>query len=195
MDGDDLTALASGIVKPVNYCTQCGTHRVGSIGPLSKIATEIQARKFLDIGYIVTPHSFPDSPPDPLPLPMVAIAWRAVLFGIALAIFLVIGYLVSDDGFAVDNFSKIGLTVLGATLLAGILYYFKQTVKVPCPQCQSNLLLFRLGDRSSLIRRFRYLLVGGKYIKTILPRFCPFCGYSLDPYQTAEGKSGPEQSP
>lgn len=195
MDWDDQTALASGIVKPVDYCTQCGTHRVGPIGPLSKIATEIQARKFLDVGYIVTPHSFPDSPPDPLPLPIVAIALRGALFGIALAIFFVVGYLLSDDDFADERFLKIGLVALGATLLAAILYYFKRTVKAPCPHCQSNLLLFRLGDRSSMIRRFRYLLVEGKVIKTLLPRFCPFCGYSLDPYRTAGDEIGPEQSP
>lgn len=170
--------------KPARYCCNCGTNRDGPLrDPLTPIAQEFLSGKPIDKGFMVTTHSFPDAPPDPLRRhPYKKFVGQFVVLISFLAIDALLPPIVYENA-ALHFATMFGVLSL---LIAALIAYQRRYAVVPCPHCREDLQQWYpsnglIDDRHvRLARRFRYVLQSEKYIKTLFPRYCPYCGSDVE---------------
>ena len=170
--------------KPARYCCFCGTNRDGPLrDPLTPIAQEYLSGKQIDDGFMVTTHSFPDAPPDPLRRhPFKTFMGQFVVLISFLAIDALLPPIIYENA-ALHFATMFGVLAL---LIGALVLYLRTYAVVACPHCREDLQQWYpsrgLSDdrRVPLARLFRYVHQNGKYIKTIFPRHCPYCGNDVE---------------
>ena len=170
--------------KPARYCCFCGTNRDGPLrDPLTPIAQECLSGKQIDDGFMVTTHSFPDAPPDPLRRhPFKTLVGQFVVLISFLAIDALLPAIIYENA-ALHFATMFGVLAL---LIGALVLYLRRYAVVACPHCREDLQQWYpsrgLSDdrRVPLARLFRYVLQNGKHIKTIFPRHCPYCGNDVE---------------
>lgn len=185
--------------KPARYCCFCGTNRDGPLrDPLTPIAQEYLSGKQIDDGFMVTTHSFPDAPPDPLRRhPFKTIVGQFVVLISFLAIDALLPPIVYENA-ALHFATMFGVLSL---LIAALIAYQRRYAVVPCPHCREDLQQWYpsrgLTDdrRNPLVRLFRYVLQNGKYIKMLFPRYCPYCGNDIESLPSFHAFGEPASTP
>jgi len=192
-------SLDCNFAKPARYCCNCGTNRDGPLrDPLTPIAQEFLSGKTIDDGFLVTTHSFPDAPPDPLRRhPFKKIVGQFVVLISFLAIDALLPPIVYENA-ALHFATMFGVLAL---LIGALVLYLRRYAVVPCPHCREDLQQWYpsrgLTDdrRNPLVRLFRYVLQNGKYIKMLFPRHCPYCGNDIESLPTFHASDEPASTP